>query len=50
MLPIAQHLLVEKYELGSYLGECAWYWLFMSVVHAALFILGVLFITALSFF
>ena len=32
---------VQTYGLLSYVGECAWYWAFMSVVHAAVFALGV---------
>lgn len=32
---------IQTYWLLSYLGECAWYWAFMSVVHIVLFALGV---------
>jgi hypothetical protein len=32
---------IQTYGLLSYIGECAWYWAFMSVVHIVLFALGV---------
>ncbi len=32
---------IQTYGLLSYIGECAWYWAFMEVVHTLLFALGV---------
>jgi hypothetical protein len=45
-IAIIQHR--ETHGLLSYPIECAWYWGPMSVVHAALFVVGVLCITALA--